>query len=88
MSDKQIEFTIIVNGQPVPVKVHQYDEIREAVAMALKDSGNSGQPIENWQLRDDSGQIIDIGKKIADSGIKEGAKLFLNLKAGVGGTYA
>ena len=87
MSDTQIEFTIVVNGQPVPVKVGQDAQIGEAVAMALKDSGNSGQPIENWELRDASGQVIDIGNKIADSGIKEGAKLFLSLKAGVGGTY-
>ena len=87
MSDKQIEFTIVVNGQPVPVKIDQYAEIGEAVAMALNESGNSGQPIENWELRDASGQIIDTGKKIVESGITEGAKLFLNLKAGVGGNY-
>lgn len=87
MSDKQIEFTIIVNGQPVPVKIGQDEEIGEAVAKALNDSGNSGQPIENWELRDASGQIIDTGKKIVESGIKEGATLFLSLKAGIGGTY-
>ena len=87
MSDKQIEFTIVVNGQPVPVKIDQYAEIGEAVARALNESGNSGQPIENWELRDASGQIIDTGKKIVESGITQGAKLFLNLKAGVGGTY-
>ena len=51
MSDKQIEFTIIVNGQPVPVKIDLYAEIGEAVAQALDKSGNSGQPIENWELR-------------------------------------
>ncbi len=86
MGDKQIEFTIVVNGQPVAVKVNRYDEIGEAVSQALKESGNSGQPIGNWELRNDSGQIIDIEKKIADSDIKEGVTLFLNLKAGVGGT--
>ena len=86
MSDKQIEFTIVVNGQPVSVKIDQYDEIREAVAQALKESGNSGQPIANWELRDASGQILDTGKKIVESGIAAGAALFLNLKAGVGGS--
>ena len=85
MSDKQIEFTIIVNGQPVSVKIDQYAEIGEAVLQALDKSGNSGQPIENWELRDASGHPIDTGQKIAESNIKEGAKLFLNLKAGVGG---
>ena len=88
MSDKVIEFTIIVNGQAVPVKAGLLDEIGEAVETALKESGNSGQPLKNWELRDDSGQVIDTGKKIGDSGIDEGTTLFLNLKAGVGGNRA
>ena len=88
MSGKQIEFTIVVNGQSVPVKIDLSAEIGEAVVQALNKSGNSGQPVENWELRDASGHPIDTGQKIADSDIKDGAKLFLNLKAGVGGTSA
>ena len=87
MSDKRFEITIVVNGQPVEVKVGLDEQIGEAVAYALKESGNSGQPAERWELRDENGQPIDTGKKIAESGIKEGAKLFLNLKAGVGGSH-
>ncbi len=85
MSQNQIEITIIVNGQPIPVKVNVHAPIRVAVLQALQGSGNSGQPIENWELRDASGQIIEIDKKVEDLGVTEGAKLFLNLKAGVGG---
>ena len=88
MGDKVIEFTFIVNGQEVPVKASILDEIGEAVAKALEESGNSGQPLANWELRDGSGQILDMGKKIGESGIKEGMTLFLNLKAGVGGACA
>ena len=88
MSGKQIEFTIVVNGQSVPVKIDLSAEIGEALVQALNKSGNSGQPVENWELRDASGHPIDTGQKIADSDIKDGAKLFLNLKAGVGGTSA
>ncbi len=86
MSDKRFEITIVVNGQPVEVKVGLDEQIGEAVEDALKDSGNSGQPPERWELRDESGQSIDTGKKIGGSGIMAGAKLFLNLKAGVGGS--
>ena len=88
MSGKQTEFTIVVNGQSVPVKIDLSAEIGEAVVQALYKSGNSGQPVENWELRDASGHPINTGQKIADSDIKDGAKLFLNLKAGVGGTSA
>ena len=86
MSDKHFEITIVVNGQPVEVKVGLDEEIGEAVEDALKDSGNSGQSAERWELRDESGQPIDISKKIGALGIKAGTKLFLNLKAGVGGS--
>jgi len=86
MSDKQIHFTVVVNGQPVPVKANAQDEILEVVQYALKESGNSGQPVENWELRDASGHPIDTAKKVGAIDIKEGAKLFLSLKAGVGGS--
>ncbi len=86
MKDKQFEIKIVVNGQPVEVKVSLDDEIGEAVQDALKASGNSGQPAERWELRDESGQPLDTGKKIGALGIKPGATLFLNLKAGVGGS--
>lgn len=86
MSDKRFEITIIVNGQPVEVKVGLDEQIGEAVDDALKDSGNSGQPAERWELRDESGRPIDTGQKIGAAGIMAGAKLFLNLKAGVGGS--
>ena len=86
MNDKRFEITVIVNGQPVEVKVGLDEQIGEAVEDALKASGNSGQPAEQWELRDESGQTIDTGKKIGESGIAAGAKLFLSLKAGVGGS--
>ena len=85
MSDRYIDFKFIVNGQAVPVKADLGWEFGEAAVKALEESGNSGQPIENWELRDGSGQVLDMGTKIARSGIKEGATLFLNLRAGVGG---
>ena len=86
MSDKRFEITIVVNGKPFEVKVGLDEQIGEAVEDALKVSGNSGQPAERWELRDESGQPIDTGKKIGESGIVAGAKLFLSLKAGIGGS--
>ena len=87
MSGKRVEFIIVINGEPVAEKAGFDEQIGEVVARALKESGNAGQPIGDWELRDDSGQILDMGRKIGDLGIKEGAKLFLSLKAGVGGSH-
>ena len=86
MSKERIEITIVVNGQPVQEKAGVDEQVDEVVARALKESGNSGQPVDSWELRDESGHVIDLGRKFRDLDIKEGAKLFLNLKAGVGGT--
>ena len=86
MSDKRFEITIVINGQPFEVKVGLDEQIGEAVEEALKVSGNSGQPAARWELRDESGQPVDTGKKIGESGIVAGAKLFLSLKAGIGGS--
>lgn len=87
MSEERIEIIIVVNGQPVTEKASEDEEVGEVVERVLKESGNSGQPLDNWELRDESGQVIDFGRKFRELGIKEGAKLFLNLKAGVGGTH-
>jgi hypothetical protein len=82
----QIDFTVVVNGQPVNFDhINVNTHLREIVKTALEKSGNSGQPIDNWELRDAGGQVLDLNRTLADYGIATGAKLFLNLKAGVGG---
>ncbi len=86
MKDKHFEITIVVNGKPEQVAVSLDEQMEEAVKTALEKSGNSGQPAKQWELRDDAGQILDTSKTICALDIKAGAKLFLSLKAGVGGS--
>jgi len=82
----EINIVVVVNGHPVPFDhISVKTVLRELVHEALKKSGNSGQPIENWELRDAAGQILDLHRTLADYGIMSGANLFLSLKAGVGG---
>ncbi len=86
MDEHPIEITVIINGQPIALDhVAVKEVLRAVVVRALEKSGNSGQPIDNWELRDANGQILDLQKTVADYGIISGVKLFLNLKAGVGG---
>lgn len=86
MSNKDFEITVVVNGKPEAIKVDLDEPIADAVNTALEDSGNSGQPAEQWELRDEAGQVLDLGKTFGELDITEGAKLFLSLKAGVGGS--
>jgi Protein of Unknown function (DUF2604) len=81
----EIDLNIVVNGQPVTVKGNLHAPLHTAIQHALEQSGNSGQPVENWQLRDAGGQILDPARKIEDFHFAPGATLFLNLTAGVGG---
>ena len=82
---KKISITIVVNGQPTVVDVFDDAPLGTIIPDALRQTENSGQPPENWELRDADGNLLDLDKKIGDYGFPEKVRLFLNLKAGVGG---
>ena len=44
--------------------------------------------MDNWELRNVDGRVVDRAATLAESGIKDGATLYLSLKAGVGGNTA
>lgn len=81
----EIELNVVINGQPVLVKANIEAPVSTLIEHALKQSGNSGQPVANWEMRDATGQILDPARKIEDYKLHSGATLFLNLKAGIGG---
>lgn len=80
-----IELTVVVNGQAVQVSGNGNAPLHTIVPKALHESGNVGQPPENWELRDVAGALLDIDQKIEAFNFNAETKLFLNLKAGVGG---
>ena len=82
---KKIPLTIVVNGQPTVVDAVVEDPLRSIIEPALRQTGNSGQPPENWELRDADGSLLDLNKKIEDYAFTDKTRLFLSLKAGVGG---
>jgi hypothetical protein len=82
---KEIDFTVVVNGALTEVKAHEREPLAVIIPAALDQTGNMGQPAENWELRDDAGKLLDPGALIEDFGFDKRVRLFLNLKAGVGG---
>ncbi len=78
----QTNLDVVVNGQPTVVEGNVNAPLRSIIEKALKQTGNTGQPPDNWEFRDAAGQLLDDTKKIGEF---VGVKLFLNLKAGVGG---
>ena len=82
---KKISITVVVNGQPTVVDVIEDVPLGDIIPVALHQTANSGQPPENWELRDADGTLLDLKKDIGDYPFDEKTRLFLNLKAGVGG---
>jgi len=74
--------TIVVNGQPTQVVANPEASVLSVIEPALRQTGNAGQPAENWELRDQEGKLLTAEDKVEDF---LGDTLFLNLKAGIGG---
>jgi ABC-type Zn2+ transport system substrate-binding protein/surface adhesin len=81
----KLVLTVVVGGTATEVEANPEAPINSIIPIALKQTGNEGQPPENWQLKDTQGTILDINKKIEDFHFSCDVKLFLSLKAGVGG---
>ena len=82
---KKLQFEVIVNGQSTTVEANENAPLHTIIPRALEQTGNSGQPAENWELRDADGVLLPTDQKIESFNFSQGVKLFLNLKAGVGG---
>ncbi len=85
MAGNRIEITVVVNGQPTVVEGNLNAPLLTIIPRALEQTGNTGQPPENWELRDAQGTLLDTSKKIGSFHFTPDTSLFLNLKAGVGG---
>ncbi len=80
-----INLVFVVNGVEYTIeKVNVNQPLSVSVNKALKDSGNTGRNVDDWQLKWNDNNL-DINKKVEDYNLPDGAQLFLSLKAGVGG---
>jgi hypothetical protein len=83
--DRHIDLVIVVSGQPLPLSVNTSERIEVVVRKALNDSGNHGQPPDDWELRREDGTLVEQQLTIRDAGLRDGMTLFLNPRAGAGG---
>lgn len=82
----KIDLVVVVGGgEGVDIKAKPGDTLLEVAQEALKKSKNKGQPIENWEMRDASGNILDLGRAVGSFGFSSGVVLSLTLKAGIAG---
>ena len=82
---KKITISVVVNGQLTVVDATDDEPVGEVITDAHRQTGTSGQPPKNWELRDSDGNLLDLNKTVGNYGFDDKTTLFLNLKAGVGG---
>lgn len=84
-SKNKRDIAVIVNGEPTVVEANVNAPLGTIIPKALEQTENTGQPPENWELRDAQGNELDLHKKVEDYDFAENVVLKLNLKAGIGG---
>lgn len=80
-----IKLVFIINGQDLTINADSRSPLIEAVQKALAESGNTGRPAEEWEVRDVNGVLLETHRTPKELGIHNKARLFLSLKVGAGG---
>lgn len=83
--DNHVDLVIVVSGAPESVRINRNEPLEHAVREALRESGNPGQRPEDWELRNEAGQLLVLTLRPGDAGIVDRQTLFLSPKAGAGG---
>jgi hypothetical protein len=85
LMNQALALTVVVNGQQTTVHANLEAPLHSIIPKALEQTGNTGQGMDNWELRDAAGTVLELTRKIEDFHFPPHTVLFLNLKAGVGG---
>ena len=80
-----LALVFIINGEDVWVKTNFHAPLRAARAKALEESGNTGRPPDEWEIRNEAGTLLDPAMTPEDLHLKDSTRLFLTLKVGAGG---
>lgn len=77
----------LINGEDVPVETDELEFLYKARNKALADSHNTGRPAEEWEIRNEKGELLDPNTRVSfGNDLKNGSKLFLTLEVGFGGS--
>lgn len=83
---EHVNVTVVVSGQATVVETNVNAPLIEVIHKALEQTGNEGQPPANWELRDEGGNVLEPHTKVAVLHLTATSKLFLSLRAGIGGS--
>jgi len=82
---EEVNILFIVNGEDVSISIDKQAALAEARDKALVESRNTGRPLEDWEIREESGVLLESSRTINDLNFVPGVRLFLTLRVGAGG---
>ena len=83
--DNKISITFVVKGTPYTDKFSLGEPMHAIVKQVLEKTGNVGQKLDNWVLKDSNGTPLDLKKHLRDYSFKDGVTLYLDTPEGGGG---
>lgn len=76
----------VVNGEVVSVDAPPQEPLHGARDRALVQSFNTGRPVDDWEMREESGILIsDLSRPVNAYGFGPDTRLYLTLVVGAGG---
>lgn len=85
LTPASVAITVVVNGAPTLVHAMPSDTLGDVRKQALNQTNNIAQPPENWELKNEEGEVLDADKKVGSRHFGPSVTLFLSLSAGVAG---
>lgn len=83
--DAKVRLTVVVNGTPTTINASPHEKLGEIRTEALEKSKNLAQPPDNWEIKNEAGDVLNPAKTVGDYHLTDDDILFLSLAAGVAG---
>ena len=83
--DTSVTLTVVVNGTRTQVTVEGDDALAAVRDKALQQTNNVGRPAEDWELKTEAGDVLELATLVRDAGFAPGTVLFLSLRAAEAG---
>lgn len=83
--ESKILLTFIVKGAPYKNDFALGEPMEAIITQVLEKTGNVGQNVANWTLKDEQGITLPLKQHLRDYNFENGTVLYLETKVGGGG---
>ncbi len=86
MPSTEVTLDVVIGGSTTQLSFQSSQRLEAAIAEALGKTHNTGRPPSEWVATNAAGETLDVRKTLNALGMVTGARLFLSLGAGAGGS--